>query len=277
MKELSILNQFQGFLKTPNIFPKDHPADFNIFNFPEVPITDALIADLEKLDHPRNSVLGKRMESFFEIAIKHSSQYQILDSNIQIIHNKQTLGELDFLLLDKQASKVLHVELVYKLYIYDETVDLEIQRWIGPNRRDSFFEKLGKLRSRQFPLLYKPETLNYLDKLNISIDKIEQQLCFKAQLFTSGSVFQKKQNLVNPDCLAGNWYHLNHFIKMKWDENLFYSPKKKDWSCDPEDNTNWMNQKDFLKNIQSLLEKNKAPLVWMKTRSAFYKFFIVWW
>jgi len=277
LKNLNILNQFQGFLDTPDIFPKDVKENFNRFNFPEVMITDALLADLEKLDHPRNSVLGKRMESFFEIAIKHSSRYELIASNIQIIENKQTLGELDFIVLDKQRSKHLHVELVYKLYVYDETFSSEKQRWIGPNRRDSFSMKFDKLELKQFPLLYKPETSHYLNKLGIAPENIEQQLCFKAQLFKPKGLILKDQTTINQACYAGNWYYLNEFLKMNWQKNLFFSPKKKDWSCAPQNNSTWQNQEELLENIEAFFKVHKAPLVWMKTETSYHRFFIVWW
>ncbi|HSP11054.1 MAG TPA: DUF1853 family protein, partial [Salegentibacter sp.] len=47
-----------------------------------------------------NFVLGKRMESFFELLIQNSVRYKRLANNIQISRDKITLGELDFLLKD---------------------------------------------------------------------------------------------------------------------------------------------------------------------------------
>ena len=277
MKEISIIDQFRGFLKTPDIFPNTKKTDFKTFNFPEVNITDSLKSDLENLYHPRNSVLGKRMESFFEIAIAHSSRYDIIASNIQIIENKQTLGELDFLLFDNEKSKPLHVELVYKLYVYDPNFSSEIERWIGPNRKDSFSEKLEKLSTKQFPLLFKNETAKYLEKLGVDIQNIEQELCFKVQLFTPENLKIKNQRTINIEGINGNWFTLAEFLKKDWKKNLFYSPKKKDWSCEPVTNRNWVSQSELLSEIETLFEKNKAPLVWMKTENSYNRFFIVWW
>lgn len=277
MKDLSILNQFQGFLNTPDIFPQEYQGDFKSFYFPHINITEDLIKDLKELDHPRNSVLGKRMESFFEIALKYSDRYELIASNIQIIANKQTLGELDFLVFDKLNLKVLHIELVYKLYVYDPSFPTELQKWIGPNRRDSFTEKLEKLNSRQFPLLYKNDTLEYLKKLKVNPQEVEQQLCFKAQLFTPANRDIEKHEIINSDCIKGNWYKLEDFLTRNWEENRFFSPKKKNWSCDPGNNINWKSQQELLKEVDGLFEKEKAPLIWMKTKSGFDRFFIVWW
>ncbi len=277
MEDSNILEQFQGFLKTGDIFHPENQGQFRSFDFPEIKITDSLIADLEKLDHPRNSVLGKRMESFFQIAIQHSSRYDILASNLQIIQHKRTLGELDFILFDKEISKPIHVELVYKLYVYDLTFPEEPQRWIGPNRRDSFNEKLEKLRSKQFPLIFKPETGHYLKNLGIDINELEQQLCFKAQLYLPAEQEFKGQNIVNPYCISGNWYTLQQFKKQNWQNNEFYCPPKKDWSREPTQNKIWWNKDSLENNLAIHFGKNKAPLVWMRSKSDYHKFFIVWW
>ena len=274
---MDIIDQFTGFCSTPSIFPKTEIPGFKSFKFPGFEVTDELREDLEKIDHPRNSVLGKRMESFFEIAIDHSERYRLIDSNIQIIQNKNTLGEIDFLLYDEVADKPLHVELVYKLYIYDEQLSPEINRWIGPNRRDSFPEKLKKLKDRQFPILYKPETLTYLEKLGLASQDIEQQLCFKAKLFTPPDFRPSKNISINPECYTGEWYSFSEFMEFPWKENLFFSPVKKDWSASPEKNEQWLKYVEILKTMQALFEKKKAPLIWMKTENTYKSFFVVWW
>lgn len=276
MNNLDILDQFKGFLNTKDIFSSQTGA-IKQFEFPEISITDALLQDLNELDHPRNSVLGKRMESFFEIAIKHSSRYELISSNLQIIEEKRTIGELDFLVFDKESSKPLHIELVYKLYVYDSKLSPEINKWIGPNRRDSFPEKLDKLNSRQFPLLYKAEAQNYLQEFNLNLNEIEQQLCFKAQLFLPDNFNLRQTPLINLNCITGKWFSFLDFKNSGWENNLFYSPQKKDWSCDPGSNSDWYGYDELLNNIEQLFERKKAPLVWMKTRDSFHSFFIVWW
>ena len=275
MENCNITEQFKGFLKTPDIFPNNEKNKIKIFEFPEVSITEEIKANLEKLDHPRNSVLGKRMESFLEIAIKHSGRYELISANIQIIQNKRTLGELDFLVFDKVESKDLHVELVYKLYLYDQNFQNGKDRWIGPNRRDSFSQKYEKLSCRQFPLLYQKETREYLKNLNLEPEQIEQRLCFKAQLFLPED--NKDELDINSECLRGKWFSFNQFKKFNWQENKFYSPKKKYWTCDPAANKQWISYSELLQELEMLFEKKKSPLVWMKTANTYAQFFIVWW
>ncbi|MCG9971711.1 DUF1853 family protein [Christiangramia crocea] len=274
---MQILDQFTGFLSTTSLLPKENLTGFQSFDFPDVQITDRLKKDLERIDHPRNSVLGKRMESFFEIAINHSERYRLIDSNIQIIENKQTLGEIDFLVYDEQYEKPLHVELVYKLYIYDENLAPEINRWIGPNRKDSFSEKLDKLKNRQFPILFKPETLKYLKNLGLQQEEIEQQICFKAKLFTPAGFQDPRTAEINTECYSGKWFNFTEFSRFKGQDNLFFSPPKRSWSASPESNKEWFTHSEMIKTIETLFEKQKSPLIWMKTKTAYQSFFVVWW
>lgn len=274
---MSLEDQFSGFCSTPSIFGPDIITAFPSFDFPDVRITESLINDLKGITHPRNSVLGKRMESFFEVAIKHSERYRLIDSNIQIIQNKRTLGEIDFLVYDELKKKVLHIELVYKLYIYDDKLFPEINRWIGPNRKDSFSEKLDKLKKRQFPVLYNEETQKYLAELGLKQEKIEQQLCFKARLFTPSYFAIPEATGINPRCHTGKWYRFSEFLSFPWEDNLFFSPTKRFWSSPPDTNEEWLSYSEIVKTMKILFEKQKAPLIWMKTKTGYKSFFVVWW
>ena len=275
-KELSddiLRSQFLGFLKTGDI-RLGRSSEIPVFEFPEIDISEELIEDLRTLDHPRNSVLGKRMESFFEIAIKHSRRYDLIASNIQIIHDKTTIGELDFILYDHSKAKPLHVELVYKIYVYDSTAENLGDRWIGPNRKDSFSEKMAKLTKKQLPLLYRQETKKYLEELGLKSEDIEQQLCYKAQLYCRDTKISED---IISESMSGTWITYNEFIGTAYEQALFWAPKKNAWSSLPADNQNWITYTEILEQIESLFEKAKSPLIWMKSGNEFRRFFVVWW
>lgn len=277
LKNNELLHQFQGFYATNSI--SENPVFFGLknFDFPEFEINSKLIEDLENIQHPRNSVLGKRMESFFELAIKYSSRYDLIASNIQIIQNKQTLGELDFLVFDNLKNKPLHIELVYKLYIYNPFIPKEIDRWIGPNRRDSLSKKLEKLKTQQLPLLYAQSTKNYLGNYALLAEDIEQQICFKAQLYFPEN-YRNTSNFIDESCFSGNWYRFSEFLIKGWEQNEFYSPNKLNWCATPRENTNWCSFKEIYSQIQLFMAKEKSPLVWMKTPAGnIQRLFVVSW
>ncbi len=98
----------------------------------------------------------------------------------------------------KKYDEYIHVELVYKYYIYEKRFNKELYRYIGPNRNDTLIKKLSKLRDKQFPLLFKQVTKKYLE--GIDINKIKQKLCFKANLFYFEDDFNKNYDLVNNYC-----------------------------------------------------------------------------
>lgn len=273
---MDIVEQFRGFCATPSLHYPQLIPNIEAFEFPEVHISEELISDLKKIEHPRNRLLGKRMESFFEIALKHSGRYEKIASNIQIFREKVTLGEIDFLLKDLQKNKILHVELVYKLYLFDPKLPVGFDRWIGPRRKDSLPQKLKWMKERQFPLLYLPESREKLQHLDLDFSNIEQQLCFKAKLFIPQKEKPEFEKL-NPACMEGVWMHWKEFQKKDFQKNLFSSPKKVYWSMSPENNKSWLNFSQMQEIVSKLIEKDRPPLIWMKSDDQISSFFVVNW
>ena len=277
MKDNELFHQFSGFYATPGIFKNSETFGLNNFDFPEIEVNTELVAQLNAIDHPRNSVLGKRMESFFEIAVNHSARYDLIASNIQIIRDKQTLGELDFLIFDNLKNKPLHIELIYKLYICNSENPNAINSWIGPNRRDSLSKKLEKLENQQFPLLHSQSAKIYLEKYGLSAEDVEQQICFKAQLYKSEGLI-KQAGLINESCYCGNWYHASEFLKKDWKQNQFYCPQKLSWCATSPEQTQWFDFTTIATQIEQILAREKSPLIWMKTPTGkTHRFFITYW
>ena len=162
-----IKEQLLGFLNTPPLW-KDHDLfDLLQFPFPDPPVTELLNSRVEIPGLETNFVLGKRMEIFFDHLLKNSEKYEVIGKNLQIFQGKLTLGELDFLIKNMENNTFHHIELVYKFYVYDSSYENELERWIGPNRRDSLLQKIEKLNQRQFPILFKPESKKLLSELNL--------------------------------------------------------------------------------------------------------------
>ena len=218
--------------------------------------------------------LGQLVEQFVFNQIETSSQYTLLAENIQIKDNQRTLGELDGILQLK--NQLIHLEIVYKFYVYDPKLgDSEIERWIGPNRKDSLIEKLNKLKDRQFPLLRNDLSRNALKDHGINSTQCEQRVLFKAQLFLpyqKDILFDK----INPDCVCGCFIHLDQMILFK--DHLFYIPSKHDWLLDPKDGVTWISFSEFKSEVQSYMERQQSPLFWKKSpNNSLEKIFLVWW
>ena len=269
-------DQYIGFLDSNPIW-----KNTSIFQFSQFTIYNKSIDLPDDLDIyiPDNEVLGKRVERFFDYYIKQHKNYKVLLQNLQIFRDKTTIGELDFLVDDLLQKKVLHIELVYKFYIYDpNTSDIELERWIGPNRNDSLLQKISKLKKKQLPLLYKPETISILNTIDIEVANIEQHVCFLGNLFIPISYQNKSIPHLNINCIVGFWIHLEDFIKEKYGDSLYFIPQKKDWLVHPKQNTTWYAFDTIIIPIKTQLDKKKSPLLWIKnSEDSFSKCFVVWW
>lgn len=269
-----LLQQFKGFLNTPLLWSS--PSFFKVPQL-DLPQVDSGNLDEFQLQVPKRLILGKRAECFFQYCLERYANETILASNIQVRWDKQTIGEIDFLLRNKQSRRVAHVEVVYKFYLYDPTLEWEMARWIGPNRRDSLIKKLSKLKDHQFPLLFRKETKPHLEKLGLTTDQIVQYVCFKANLFVP---FHHEEYIphINREAIVGFWIKRSEFTSKQFGDSVFFSPKKTNWPIHPASNSKWYDFEEIYKQLLPLLEQKRSPLVWMKKRNNQYsRFFIVWW
>lgn len=265
--------QLQGFLDTPPLWTDPENFGFPQFNLQQ----EHLPRSMPPLRIPERLVLGKRIECFFEYYVTHFTSRQIIAANEQIIADKQTLGELDFL-VKSPSGHIDHVEVVYKFYVYDPSFRNEKERWIGPNRRDTLVKKLTRLQEQQFPLLYRKETEPLLEQLKITSAEIKQQVCFKASLFLPRILIGTELPLINNECVAGFWIKASEFTASEFGSSRFYSPKKQDWPIPPEQGETWFSFSEIKKQLIVLLDNKRSPLVWMKTpKDQYLSFFVLWW
>ncbi len=274
--EINLKRQYIGFLKTAVLFDKTFETlDFfalnkSLLNNPSLP---------EDFYIPSNIRLGQRMEFFMEAALK-TSNFDILAKKLQIIHQKETLGEIDFILKNRANNSIFQLEMVYKFYLFDPEVKGEwTEQWIGANRRDSLHLKLKKLKEKQLPLLYASETADYLKKIGIKVDEIGQKVCFFGQLFLP---YEKKFSLndrLNPASLAGYWLNKRQLKTFKPQVQKLLIPTKNDWVTTPNrDNENWRSFDAQMPTITNLIENKQSTLLWiLDSEDELQRFFLVWW
>ncbi|NJX15082.1 DUF1853 family protein [Tamlana crocina] len=261
--------QFQGFLNTPPLWDADAVLglkQFQIQNQNTFVFNDTL---------PGNLRLGKRVERFVSAELNRNDDIEVCGENIQIQKDKITLGEIDSIL--KQHNRPIHLEIVYKFYLYapHEAHD-EIEHWIGPNRRDSLIKKLRKLKDKQLPLLYNNYTLPVLERLNIDVKTVEQQVYFKAQLFLPFESEAIPFNKINQDCVKGFYIRFNAIENFS--ECKFYFPSKHNWLIEPVSWVNWLHYDTFYEKMQALINEKIASMCWIKwPNGEIKKCFVVWW
>lgn len=274
-RKTSLFLQFEGFLKTPLIKKGSCFLGFQQFLIHNKKIP---ISFFDSVNLPPKLILGKRMEYFFFLYLEYFSEEKVLAHSRQIISEKITLGELDFLLKNKTTGEISHVELVYKFYLYDPKIEREEERWIGPNRNDSLLKKCNKLKNKQFPLLFRAETEPLLRELNLLGKKIQQKICFKANLFVPLPLLGKTIPCVNNSCLKGFWIPVSAFTASAFGGFEFFSPQKSDWPIAPENGTIWYSFREMEQQLLTPLTHKTSRLVWMKQNENRYsRFFVVWW
>lgn len=263
-----IQSHYDGFLQTPCLWKKDVVFSLNQF---EIQQKSAAF----NLEINQKIRLGKYIERFVTFQLQQEKSIKIIVENIQIQQNKITLGELDCLLI--KDKKPIHLEIIYKFYLFDETVGTtEVDHFIGPNRKDSLVDKLIKLKEKQLPLLYSNECKSYLEQLNLEVSKIKQQVYFKAQLFVPFSNQEIELSTLNKGCIAG--FYINQQEIHQFKDYKFYFPTKKDWLVVPHTKVDWQNFDEFLVEFKSYETRQFSPLCWLKKANGeLFKIFVVWW
>lgn len=258
--------RYLGFLKTQFLWEGE------LFGMNQFLIDDATeMIDRKVSDTIR---LGNYVEHLVSYQLSQNENIEVLNENVQIIQDKQTIGEIDCLL--KCNNKPIHLEIAYKFYLFDSSVGASfLEHWIGPNRRDSLVLKLNKTKNKQFPLLYHDACKDLLNDLGLDSSEILQNCFFKAQLFMP---YKKEVPFegINSDCISGFYVNQQQFKECV--ACKFYIPKKLDWLIEPHPNVDWLSFTETKSRVYEFFEKQSSPLLWMKsTNGEIKKVFVVWW
>lgn len=266
----NILRQYNGFLNTPNLLKDNEVKDLSQF---ELPSEYFEITDSRSFNEVR---LGKRVEQFFNFQIENSPEYEMLANNLQIRNGKLTIGELDALI--QSEAQQLHIEIIYKFYLYDPNIETknELDKWIGPNRKDTLIYKLDKLKEKQLPLLYSKFTKAELNKIDLKAKNLIQNVCYKAQLFLPFQFKKQEIQTLNNDCVFGFYLSYNTIDKLS-DYEIFI-PRKLDWLVKPHFDVNWLNFETGKSELNKFIVEKRSPMIWLKSKDdKLQKCFIIFW
>ena len=258
------------------IHSEDYP--FENFCFKETNIDD------NKFNFPKQLILGKQAEAAFEAYLNYSVHYEILKKNIQIYSlpsghsslKKETIGELDYIVKEVSTQKIIHIELACKFYLYDKaSSNCEEERWIGPNRKDSLFDKLQKIKYKQFPLIRKEETKKYFKNHDIPLP-YRQKLCLKAFLFIPKAMDINTLTKNYRDCIIGYWITYEEFLSLDEDGD-FAIRIKKEWLSQDLSGVDWMSFSAIKSEVLNGIRCQNSPLIYKKSKRQVEVFFVVWW
>ncbi len=170
---------------------------------------------LQFMSRLKSTRLGLRFENLLWFWLQEGQyhSYQLLGHSIQKIEGTKTLGELDFLILNKETQQVEHWEVALKYYLGEGQLNLE--QWIGLNREDTLSKKLYHFTDKQFQF---SEALDF---------KVQQRFAvLKGQLYLPLNLGQKQSipNWVNSTRRLGYW---GNTIP----DSKFYRLERHEWLC----------------------------------------------
>lgn len=254
---------------------KTNSLDFSVTGLETFDLSELnLKADLE-FQLPTNIRLGHLVEKVVSELIKASTNYNVQYENIQVIEDKKTIGEIDFIIENENTKQLIHIELAYKFYLFDPNISPEpLNNWIGPNRNDSLKEKLEKLKTKQFPLLYHDCAKSIFNA--IEINDVSQALCLLVSLFIPYE-YKASFSPIYEKAIKGYYINLETFNDHDNPEKTYFIPSKKEWGMDSFKNEIWSDFKGVEKQINISIKEKQALLCWQKYKESYITFFIVWW
>tara|TARA_R100000353_G_scaffold176130_2_gene149757 strand:- start:58067 stop:58909 length:843 start_codon:yes stop_codon:yes gene_type:complete len=266
-RNLDILNNF---IAAPDLILTRKKYPFTSFNFKEETIAES------EFNFPKNAVLGMQAEACFKAFLNSSKNYSLLAANLQINTEKETLGELDYIVQDCKTQEVIHIELACKFYLFDKNNGAcDEKKWIGPNRKDTLFDKLEKVKFKQFPLLNKAATIEKLKSLKIEIPTT-QQLCIKAFFFIPKEINSDQFPKNIAECIMGHFINYDEF-RNEVATAVYAMPTKKEWLLPIANILNWYSFSEISEKVALQIRNNKSPLIYKKTPNKVERLFVVWW
>ncbi len=227
--------------------------------------------DVQLQPHMR---LGHMVERIVGELLKASRNFKVLYENVQIIENKRTIGEIDFILQETRTQKLIHLEFAYKFYLFDNRISKDpINNWIGPNRNDSLIEKIQKLKERQFPILHTPQAKKQLFEIH---HDIQQELCLLASLYIP---YNYKYDF-DPEyqkAIKGYYLYWAEFRDLDHSKVQYYIPDKKEWGISPDECRTWKDFNGIQNQLEQRLLEKQSQMVWAQRDEHYEELFVVWW
>lgn len=213
-------------LSTPFVFKAFFPEKllFNVNDFTHFEELWTWFKDIEQKSYPEDLQkihLGKYAEELLCFYFQNSSKYSLLGYNLQLIDDKLTVGEIDYLLLENESQVRIHLELAIKFFLKIK-IDGEYQ-WIGPSTKDNLSKKKNKLLNHQLRLVS-----NYNRLLPVEF----QQKDFTPQLLLKGAEFiHFKEYIECNNPFINAWWLHREALESVQEESQLYSivPNRKDW------------------------------------------------
>lgn len=181
----------------------------------------------------KSTRLGLRFEHliWFWLQDAEYHHFQLLGHSIQIIEGKNTIGELDFLILNLDTNCIEHWEVALKFYLAE--ADLLLPNWYGLNRSDTLLRKLSHFTQKQFQFQQVQQR-----PIQKRFAVLKGQLYVPEQTDSVLNHLETLPNWINPSRRIGHWGNssLKHYYRVQRQE--WICPN---WEQSSQDATYWQN------------------------------------
>ena len=147
------------------------------------------------VEKQKDKRMGKLFETLWAAYLNDSERFEIVEHGLQIIDGGKTLGEIDFIVVDKKTHKMLHWELAVKFYL--GIGDTRVwENWYGPAKKDRLDLKMNHLVDHQTKLSLHEATKKVLREKKIKIDN--------SGVILKGCLFYPSNNGSSDNSASGN-------------------------------------------------------------------------
>jgi len=164
------------------------------------------------LSEPPQRRLGFYFERLYQVLLEDLLGWPILLKNQQIQSNGRTIGELDFVVLNKKNDRIEHHEIAIKFYL-GVSGQNGSTLWYGPNARDRLDKKTNSLLEQQSRRTQLPETLALLSEFDIT-GPLTPRVFMPGYLFYPDDQQVETPDYVPEDHLRGRWMYAHDARKL---------------------------------------------------------------
>ncbi len=230
--------------------------------------TDTQALD-DHLARRRTRFLGSYFEALWEYFFLHDPDFDIIAKNLQIRDGKRTLGELDFVVLDRRTGQHSHLELAIKFYLGFEAPNAfrytdGKHLWVGPQARDRLDLKLARTLEHQLTLSEHPVARATLAELGVK--SVDPRLLFK------GYLFAPLEPVPLPDYIRGSthhagWVRLSSLSAILDDEHSWHLLQKRHWPAPPypENLAEPLSADELRDKLHTIMRESQRPYMVVQT------------
>lgn len=218
------------------------------------------------LSERHSRLLGHYFESLIEFWLCHWRRMEVYAVRLQVMEEERAIGEFDFLFRDRFRDIDYHWESAVKFFLRFRDAD-GLDKWLGPNPRDTLQNKLTKVFKRQLPLARDPAAIPLLERMGIST--LNSKAYIKGYLFypVDGDWSQPDSTPAesSPRHLRGWWCYISQSerIPSRTGGERWFALSRHQWlsAGRSRDESPGMSRDEMLSSISRHFEGSDKPLL----------------